>query len=129
MRYFALRIIKWFFYVVALLELAGGGMAVVQIANVGVVSQTPGIQQPAQPGAFGVQAQQPAFQAGKPPTAAEVQAFLANNQGWAIIATILMTLIMALLTIAIAQIIGVFIDIADSTHRTAKILELRGGTA
>jgi hypothetical protein len=133
MRYFALRIIKWFFYVLALLELVGGGMTVVQIANAGAGTATPapGVQQPATPaqqGAFGVQPS-PAFQGDKPLSLSEIQAMIANNQGWAIIATIIMTLIMALLTIAIAQIIGVFIDIADNTYRTADILKTRGGAA
>jgi hypothetical protein len=146
MRYFALRIIKWFFYLVAILQIVGGIGLVIQIANAGaVVAPTPaGITQPAaqpqQPiSPFGAPQTQPTLAPSptgtqpplgaeaplKPPDITDIQRLFAQNQGWAIIGTILATLIMALLTVAVAQMIGVVIDIADNTHRAAMALEKR----
>lgn len=143
MRYFALRIIKWFFYGLAVLQLIGGGLAVIQIANMDT-APAPAIAQPGEapvnpfaqnlaPGT-GQQTttQKPPSAAdalGSAPTAEEAQQALldlfARSSGWAIIVTIIFTLIMALVTVAIAQMIGVVIDIADNTRRSAIAAEKR----
>ena len=105
MRYFALRIIQWFFYLVALMWLAGGILACVQIAN--------------------GQMTLPAFLGPKPVPGALSEA-QGVGEGWAILFTIIGTLILVLLTVAVAQVIGVVLDIATNTRRAADALE-RGG--
>ena len=129
MRYFALRMIKWFFYVLAALQVIAGGLAVVQIASA-TGGQTPAITQPVQTNAWGqpVQSQATTTQAVNAnqfqgQALANMPAFFSQNPAWSIIGVILFTLISAFLTIAVAQIISVVIDIADNTHRAALALE------
>lgn len=131
MRYFALRMIKWFFYVLAALQVIAGGLAVVQIASA-TGGQSPAItqpaQQPVQTNAWGQPVQPTPTQAMNAnqfqgQALANMPVFFSQNPAWSIIGVILFTLISAFLTIAVAQIISVVIDIADNTHRTAMALE------
>jgi uncharacterized membrane protein len=98
MRYLALRIIMWFFYLLAALWAIGGIVACVQIANGQLAFTAPT----------------------KPPMGGMPQGGM--GEGWAIIATALGTLVMVLITLAFAQIIRVVLDIESNTRRGADAL-------